>query len=105
MGRDSLIKIKSKTHRKLLDLRAVEYRMKERSFDTAWELATLEQRTAFSTVSDLESYTLWLNDIIKNSDIDTMGTLQLRDKAAALFIYNYSRLSLDNLRKEIKRRL
>ena len=93
--------ILEQAHSQVLEARSVEYLLKTRAFENAWEMATQEEKDLLSVKSQ-EEVRSWIN-IVRSKHIDYLNSREIKAIARSLFIPNYSRLPIELLKELILR--
>ena len=91
--------LKIKSHKQVLEARSVDYLIKSSEFEDTWGFASLQERNILSLAS-LEKVHMWI-DSVRRNHIAILRTRELKLLARAFHIYNYSRMTREELQEAI----
>ena len=98
---ESVVRLQSAVHLRLLDLRRLERILNSKNFMDSWAVINNTQKTdIIKLIRRIKPDKIM--DILVNYDLETSPVSNLRRIASCLHIKNYSRLSKLQLVKEIK---
>lgn len=91
-----------KAHNQVLEARNVAYLVDSREFQDTWGFSNLQERNVLNNYSNLtvKKLRLWMG-AVRRSHISILKTRELKSFARALHIFNYSRLTREELQYRI----